>query len=176
MPTLTSNAALKQSHSSAIERWLTGATRSYVFLLAFFAAGISAAVVGFSHRPGGDVLAYPLFVWSPFLLILGVQQMAQAIRNIRDTGVPMKVMSWALAWRALVAIGLCAFAWYVHSTWSLFVLLFAAQQLTQGVRKTRDTGGPTMATIYDGAWLILMAIGLFSLAIYIHSPFPGSRG
>ena len=47
MPTLTSNAAMKQSHSSAIERWLTGATRSYVFLLAFFGAGALAVVIGF---------------------------------------------------------------------------------------------------------------------------------
>jgi hypothetical protein len=174
MPTLPSNAALKQSHSSAIERWLTGATRSYLFLLAFFGAGILAAVIGFSHR-GTDVLSYPLFVWSPFVLILGVQQLIQGLRNILATGAPMKVMSRTLVWHALVVLGLCVFAWYVHSTWSLLILLFGAQQLTQGIRKTRDTGGPMMATIYDGIWLILMAIGLFGLACYIYPPIPGGR-
>jgi hypothetical protein len=166
---------MKQSHSSAIERWLTGATRSHQFLLAFFGVGILAAVVGFSHRPGGDVLAYPLFAWSPFVLILGVQQLAQGIRNLRDTDLPMKVMSWALAWRALVAIGLCAFTWYVHSIWSLLMLVFGAQQLTQGVGKARDTDRPMTATVYDGLWLVMVAIGLFGLALYIHSPFPGGK-
>lgn len=117
MPTLPSNAAMKQSPSSAIERWLTGATRSHLFLLVFFGVGILAAVIGFSHR-GGDMLAYPLFAWSPFMLVLGLQQ------------------------------------------------------LTQGFRKSRDMAGLMMAAVCEGSWLILMAVGLFALACYLHSIVP----
>lgn len=171
MPTLPSNAAMKQSPSSAIERWLTGATRSHLFLLVFFGVGVLAFVIGFSRR-GPDVLAYPLFAWSPFMLILGVQQLAQGIRNLRAAGMPMEVMSRALAWRALLVVGLCAFAWYLHSMWSLLMLFFGVQQLIEGLRKTRDTGGPMRATIYDGVWLVLMAVGLFALACYLHWAVP----
>jgi hypothetical protein len=171
MPTLTSNAALKQSPSSAIERWLTGATRSHLFLLVFFGVGILAAVIGFSHR-GGDMLAYPLFAWSPFMLVLGLQQLTQGLRKIRETGAPVKVPWRTFTWEVIAAICAFSFAWYLHSAWSIFLLSLGAQQLTQGFRKSRDMAGLMMAAVCEGSWLILMAVGLFALACYLHSIVP----
>jgi hypothetical protein len=156
----------KQLPSSSVERWLTSATSTHLFLLAFFGAGILAFAVGFSHRPGPDVISYPLFTWSPFLLVLGLQMLLQGLRDVRDAGLSLKAMIWPARWPILVAVCCFALGGYLHAVWPLVV---GAQQLSQGGIKIRQTSGPVATKFCDSLMPILGAIGLFVVALSLHS-------
>ena len=160
---------------SKVERWLLPMTNSHLFLLAFFCMGMLAAALGFRSQKGGDMLAFPLFAWSPFLLILGLEQLARGFRKTRILGKPRMTLTWSGICSILVAIAIFVFAYHLRSFWPLFLLLVGLQQLVQGIRKIWNTEEKAAASMSDGSWLICIAITIFLFACYLHSTAPVTR-
>jgi hypothetical protein len=94
------------AHQSKIERRLTGLVGSRLFLYAFFGGGILAFIVGW-HIRGPIIVALPLLVWCPFLLIISLHEGAAALRRIRYLGAPILPAAYHPA--ALLAITIYLF-------------------------------------------------------------------
>ena len=114
---------------SLIERRLPRFVCNLWFLAAFFLAGLVAVIVGWYIRPGMAIVALPLLAWSPFLILIGLNEAVPAFLRIRRSGGSILAAAYSLTgWCGLGAylfyFGVCLLRGLQPTQWTLWLLVF----------------------------------------------------